>query len=123
MDQSNLLTSAEKVVLLFHKMVENSDKDPMVAAQTLIELTMGINELGEEVNKGKNMLKQFEAMKSTIMGGGAVDELLKMNTPTGPTQDNSKPHPGIALDFGDMNKLFEQFAEALNLPKTDDKKE
>jgi hypothetical protein len=74
LEQSNLLNAAEKVVLLYHAMVDQVNKDPMQAANALIQLTVGINELAEEVNKGKAMIEQFSQMKEQLMAATPTKE-------------------------------------------------
>jgi hypothetical protein len=74
LEQSNLLNAAEKVFLLYHAMVDQVNKDPMQAANALIQLTVGINELAEEVNKGKAMIEQFSQMKEQLMAATPTKE-------------------------------------------------
>ena len=63
MDKSDLLTSAEKVVNTFHNMVGNvAAADTDSAAANIFELTLAINELAEEVAKGKALMEKFKVM-------------------------------------------------------------
>ena len=52
MEQSKLLETAEDVVISFRKVVDESVGDQIAAAGALIQLTVAINKLAEEVTKG-----------------------------------------------------------------------
>lgn len=67
-EQSKLLAAAEKVVLLYKDVVMNVTGDQLAAAQALIKMTIAINELAVEVNKGKELLEQLSKMKAEFEG-------------------------------------------------------
>ena len=68
MEQSKLLETAEAVISSFRKMVDNANGDQITAAGALIELTMAINKLSEEVQKGKETVAQLGKLKEMLTG-------------------------------------------------------
>lgn len=111
-EPSKLLESAEKVCLLFHEVVNNVTGDQLEAAKALLKMTVAINELAIEVNKGKELLAQFDKLKAEIVGQTeAVVKETAENLVQG-EDGQSRPKPANL----DPNKLVEGILSSFNLP-------
>jgi hypothetical protein len=116
-DQSQLLNTAEKVVLLFHEVIENVTGDQLEAAKALLKMTVAVNELAIEVNKGKELLSQLEKLKADITGQTeqAIKETAEAITEekTQPQTQTDKPaQPAV-----DPSKLLETIFSSMNIPQ------
>lgn len=114
-EPSQLLTKAENVCTLFHEVIKNVTENEANALKALLRMYVAVNELAEEVNKGKELLAQVSKLKQEIVGKaeGTAQETAqslidkqKLNLKA--TQDGQAPI--------DPAKLAAEILKNFNLP-------
>lgn len=109
-DQSKLLDAAEKVCVLFRDVVNNVSGDQLAAARALIQMTVAINELSVEVQKGKQLLTQLAKLKEELMSTTPVSE------------EKTQAQAQSVQQSVDPTHILSSIMSSLNLPKTPSEK-
>lgn len=111
---SQLLEKAEQVCKLFNDVIDKVTGNQVEALKALLQMTVAVNELSVEVQRGKEMLAQISELKKDIFGQA---EAVAKETAEQIVKEQPQTQQTPSQSMQNLNPLIAKILSDFNLPK------